>query len=86
MEVGKNISSFAGHEDAITACCFHPDKKLFVTGSVDRKIKVFDLKTRKCEQTITQHGDTIWSLRFSPDGNYLISGSEDGQLAVHEFK
>lgn len=59
---------------------------MFVTGSDDKSIKVWDLKSRQCVNTLNIHADTVWSLKFSPDGKYLISGSEEGRFAITEFK
>jgi WD40 repeat protein len=40
-------------------------------------VKLWDVKTGKCYQTLQGHTSRIWSVVFSPDGNILASGSSD---------
>ena len=82
----KRILSFTGHQLEILWWCFHPSGKLFVTGSADKTVKIWDISSQVCTETLKMHNGTVWDLRFSPDGRYLISGGDDGILAVSEFR
>lgn len=37
----------------------HPDGNAFVTGSSDSKVRLFDLQSRTCAQTIAEHSDQV---------------------------
>ena len=37
----------------------HPDGSAFATGSSDAKVKLWDLQTRTCAQTLTEHTDQV---------------------------
>ena len=37
----------------------HPSGKVFATGSSDARVKLWDLQTRTCAQTIPEHSDQV---------------------------
>lgn len=45
----KHIITFYGHTDDIWTVKFFPDDKRFVSSGSDGKIKIWNLKTKKCE-------------------------------------
>lgn len=49
----------AGHESWVLSVACHPDGSTFATGSSDAKVKLWDLQTRTCAQTITEHTDQV---------------------------
>lgn len=66
------IARFHDHKDAVTALAFvsnGPTQKLIVSTSKDALVKVWDLDTRHCIQTIVGHRAEIWSLAVINDRN-----------------
>jgi WD repeat-containing protein 61 len=63
----------------------HPNGSLFATGSSDARVKLWDLATRTCTQTLTQHTDQVWAVAFSSEG-MLATASDDKQLIIHTEK
>jgi WD40 repeat protein len=55
----------AGHESWVLSVACHPSGKTFATGSSDAKVKLWDLQTRTCAQTLTEHSDQVTSFRRS---------------------
>lgn len=49
----------------------------FITGSVDRTIKVWDLASGDCKLTLTGHISAVRGLAISPRHPYMFSVSED---------
>ncbi len=49
----------AGHESWVLSVDVHPDGNAFVTGSSDSKVRLFDLQSRTCAQTIAEHSDQV---------------------------
>ena len=47
----------AGHESWVLSVACHPSGTAFATGSSDSKIKLWDLQTRTCSQTVSEHTD-----------------------------
>lgn len=52
-----------------------PDSQLFATGNGNGKIKLWEVKTGKWQNTFQGHSSSILSLVFSSDGQTLVSGS-----------
>jgi len=53
----------AGHESWVLSVACHPDGSAFATGSSDARVKLWDLQTRTCAQTVTEHTDQARPLR-----------------------
>ncbi|KAG8864534.1 U3 small nucleolar RNA-associated protein 13 [Tulasnella sp. 330] len=84
--------SFRGHAGVISALHFHFSKtnattKYLVTGSVDTKIRIFDL-TAKSDQpiaTLDGHVSVPRGVSVSDDGRWLVSGGRDAVLLLWDL-
>lgn len=56
---------YAGHDSWVLSVACHPGGGAFATGSSDAKIKLWDLQTRTCAQTVAEHGDQVCALVVS---------------------
>lgn len=71
------------HEDAISSLSLHPPQThLVTTGSVDRTLKTWDLRTGNLVKTQTSHEDAIHAVAVACDGRTIVSGSDDGTARV----
>jgi len=81
-----------GHRDQITAIEFLslPDDQpststaaaagLLLTTSKDTFMKLWDLSTQHCVQTVVAHRSEIWSLGINKDEDLVFTGSGEGEL------
>ena len=79
------VQKLKGHDDAIYALEFTPDGKYVITGSFDKTLKMWDVKTGKTVRTFggpQGHKQMVLCLALSPDGQTMISGGLDKQLKV----
>lgn len=71
-----------GHLWPVFASAFHPQGKILATGSDDKTVKLWDLKTGQEIRTLSGHSWTVVAVAFSPDGETLFSGSWDKTIKM----
>eukprot|EP00834_Sanchytrium_tribonematis_P003545 NODE_140_length_16098_cov_0.678605.p4 type:complete len:354 gc:universal NODE_140_length_16098_cov_0.678605:8989-10050(+) len=65
-----------GHDGWVRSVCFDPFRKFFVSGSVDKLVKIWDVQGH-LKLTLTGHLASIRDLKMSKQHPYLYSASED---------
>ncbi|BAZ00951.1 protein kinase [Tolypothrix tenuis PCC 7101] len=71
-----------GHSSLIRSVAISPDGKTLASGSDDKTIKLWNLKTGKQIRTLTGHSHWVFSVAISPDGKTLASGSIDDTIKL----
>ncbi|KAE9410369.1 WD40 repeat-like protein [Gymnopus androsaceus JB14] len=81
-----------GHRDQITAIKFIPTTSdvpststafasvMLLTASKDTFMKLWDLSTQHCIQTIVAHRSDIWAMDVNIDRNIIFTGSGEGEI------
>jgi guanine nucleotide-binding protein G(I)/G(S)/G(T) subunit beta-1 len=87
---GRVLDTFAEHEaDAMCLSLRPNDPNVFVSSSVDRTIKVWDIRSSNTgsAQTFTGHMGDVNGVDFMPsDGNAFCTCSEDGTARVWDMR
>lgn len=81
---GSDVTTVFGHSDWVRACGFSPDGSLLVSGSGDRTLKLWEVRSGKCLRTPEGHSGAVLACAFSPDGSLVLSGGGDGTLKLWE--
>lgn len=68
---------FHGHTTNAMAVAFSPDDKYIVSGSTDNTIRVWDVQTGLCVDTLLGHTGMVDYVSYSPDGMKIISSARD---------
>lgn len=71
------IQTLAGHSGWVRAVAFSPDGKQIASGSTDRTIKLWDVRTSDLQKTLGGHSNAVRAVAFSPDRKQIASGSTD---------
>ena len=71
VETLKRKQTVSGHSDIITSLSVNYTAKSFLSGSLDGTVKVWDLVSGKCTQTLVQKAP-VWGVAFSPSGEHLV--------------
>jgi len=95
LKSDKYVYDFKEHQKEIYTLKWSPTGKgsnnankdlILATASFDTTIKLWDINTGKCIQSLTKHKEPVYSIAFSPDGDYLASGSFDRCLHIWSVK
>ncbi|KAK3293191.1 uncharacterized protein B0H64DRAFT_207487 [Chaetomium fimeti] len=74
-----------GHEECVYSLQFN--SQYLVSGSRDRTIKVWNMKSRRCLRTLAKHKGSVLCLQFDsdPEEDLIVSGSSDSDVIVWRF-
>ena len=74
---GSEYNRLEGHTSSVLSVSFSGDGKTLASGSEDKTIKLWNVKTGTEIRTLTGHTDFVLSVSFSSDGKTLASCSRD---------
>ena len=84
VETGQKLLDLPGHNGDVAALSLNPkDKNMFVTGSVDRTARLWDLRKPGCIQTSWGHSADVNSVSVHPSGLTFVTCSEDKTVCTH---
>lgn len=74
------------HYFTITWLTFSPDGKKIASASLDETIKIWDVETKQCINTIKdKEARKFYSVVFSPDGEWIVTGSWDNKVRIYDI-
>jgi WD40 repeat protein len=79
MPQGQLIRTINAHKELVQDVSFAEDNKTIVTGSLDKKVKLFDSETGK-ELMSFDAGVEVWSVDLISDASVIILGCADGSV------
>lgn len=79
---GKGVFRFPAHNDAITRVLYfkRESSSFIVSSSKDGIVKVYDVETQHCVQTIVGHRAEVWAMELDPTNSLLVTGSTDAEV------
>ena len=81
----KYIQSLSGHSDWVKSIAISPSSTQLVSGSLDSKIKLWNLATGQLEASLDYHDRGVFAVAISPDGKTLASTSWDKTIKLWEL-
>jgi len=82
MHQQSTIRRLKGHKDAITAIVFLKHADQLLTSSKDTLVKLWDVPTTHCVETLVAHRSEVWSMDVNADETLLVTGSSDAELQL----
>ncbi len=75
------------HQDQVFTVAFSPDGKMVASGSRDKSIILWDVKSHQpIGEPFKGHSESVLSVAFSPDGSLLASGGGDKTVILWDVK
>src|SRR5436190_9710166 len=71
-----------GHTDTVLSLAFLPDNVRAVSGSSDRTLKLWDIRTGELLRTFVGHEGPVYAVAVSPDGRRVASAGGDRTVRV----
>ncbi|CAD8142193.1 unnamed protein product [Paramecium pentaurelia] len=80
------VQKLHGYCDCVKTVCFSPDGNTLASGSADKSIRLWDVKTGQQKAKLQIHRGSVWSVGFSPNGNTLASVDGNGTVILWDIK
>lgn len=83
---GAVSASYIGHQARVACLDVSHNNQLLASGSDDKTIRIWDVKTRQTRYVLEGHGWNITSVHFSKDDRYLISSCNNGEVKIWDLQ
>lgn len=81
----SRLRTLLGHPIWVSTVAFGPSNFL-ASISYGGKVKLWDVESGRCMETLQGYSHVICAVSFSPDGNLLVHGDDHGMLRVWDVQ
>ncbi len=74
--------SYRAHVDSVNSISFGYKSNIFISGSADKTLSLWDMRTYICSQTYYGHNNSINSAVINNDGYTMASCDSDGIVKI----
>ncbi len=86
-QTGQKIKMYKAHPQQINSVHAHPASvHTFVSGSSDKAIKVWDIRSPIVAQTYSGHDDAVTCVRVAGNETYMASGAKDNTVKIWDWR
>ncbi|KAK4687936.1 general transcriptional corepressor TUP1, partial [Tremellales sp. Uapishka_1] len=85
VSVGTCANTLNGHKDYVLSVAISPDGQWVVSGSKDRSIQFWDIKTGTAQFMLQGHKNSVISIDLARSGGLLASGSGDCHARIWSY-
>ncbi|MHC5673305.1 protein kinase domain-containing protein [Nostoc sp.] len=80
------LTGHSGTLSSVNALAISPDSNTLASGSDDKIVQLWDLKTQKVLASLLGHSQAVKSVTFSPDGQILATASDDKTIKLWQVE
>jgi len=84
LEEYKYIRYFGGHTDRVVALCKNPLDDTFLSGSMDKTIRLWDLRSNNCQGLLKLPGRPL--AAFDPEGLIFAAGVNSEMVNLYDLR
>lgn len=84
IEKKSYLTYFDGHTDAVTSLCVSRQNNLFVSSSLDKTIRLWDVRSPRCEGRIAVRGEVI--AAWSADGQLIAAAIDSESIELFDTR
>eukprot|EP00873_Tetraselmis_striata_P012888 jgi/Tetstr1/433152/TSEL_022484.t1 len=78
--------TLSGHLNWVRTCELSPDGRLVVSGSDDKTVKLWDVRSKECVRTFNDEAGMINAVKFHPDGTCIASSGTNNAIQLHDLR
>lgn len=86
MEANKKTTDFCAHAGDVVSISLSPDVNTYITGSVDRTCKLWDIREQTAKQTFFGHGSDVNSVCVSIESIFRYWETADIYADLYFYK
>lgn len=82
------LNTLEGHKELVYTVTHTPDGNHLISGSFDKTVKLWDLKTGKETKTFagtSGHNDLVLTTAINPEGRVIASGAKDNSIKLWDM-
>ncbi|XP_023343366.1 WD repeat-containing protein 82-like isoform X2 [Eurytemora carolleeae] len=80
----KYIRYFGGHTKRVVTLCMNPTDETFLSGSMDKTIRLWDLRSNNCQGLMNLAGRPV--AAFDPDGLIFAAGVNSEHVKLYDLR
>eukprot|EP00088_Acartia_fossae_P067697 TRINITY_DN8477_c0_g5_i1.p1 TRINITY_DN8477_c0_g5~~TRINITY_DN8477_c0_g5_i1.p1 ORF type:complete len:319 (-),score=63.75 TRINITY_DN8477_c0_g5_i1:368-1324(-) len=80
----KYIRYFAGHNKKVVTLCMNPSDDTFLSGSLDKTIRLWDLRSNNCQGLMNLSGRPV--AAFDPEGLIFAAGVNSEHVKLYDLR
>ena len=80
----KYIRYFSGHQKRVVCLCMSPVEDMFLSGSLDKTVRLWDLRSASCQGLMHMPGRPVAS--FDPEGLIFAAGINSEMIKLYDLR
>ncbi len=80
--IWRCLHTLSGHSEMVRSVAINLDGQTIASGSADKTVKLWNLKTGELLRTIKENSSAVLSVAFSPDGQTLAAALWEGKIKL----